>query len=343
MAEGRTGELQRGGVRVFRLAHVVPVEDVLAQRRVEAGGGRGQGHAREVRRRRVRVGVERGFPVARVPRPPAHGDLLRVHRVAHDEVRRGRLGRESGEQAHGQVKGSPPRVDRRGAAAAGARVIGQDQRGLGRRGEVVGDLAGVIGGVLVVFVPVGTCHGTSCGVGSISTGPPRSRTAASTSRVTAPAGTCGVSGMRRVWPPLCSTTASCCRRSRTTTREPERSGAGSGNVSQPRAVSRSAAVLELRLGRGQLHRQLAQQLGVGVQRVTGRLPLLVGQRGPGRRHARHAGLSLSRGNRPGRRWSAGTRSPPSATVRPQWSSSGDASVRQRDPTGPVSSLPPGHR
>ena len=37
-------------------------------------------------RRRVRVGVERGAAVARVAWPPADGDLLRVHRVAHDEV-----------------------------------------------------------------------------------------------------------------------------------------------------------------------------------------------------------------------------------------------------------------
>jgi hypothetical protein len=51
----------------------------------------------------------------------------------------------------------------------------------------------------------------------------------------------GVSGTRSTEPPLCSTTAVWARRSSATTSEPEPSGAGSGVVSQPRAVSRSAA------------------------------------------------------------------------------------------------------
>src|SRR6516162_10444641 len=74
----------------------------------------------------------------------------------------------------------------------------------------------------------------------MSTWPPSSRTAARTSRVTAPTGRFGVSGTRPVRPSLCSTTASCRRRSRTTTSDPERSGAGNGAVSQPRAVRRRA-------------------------------------------------------------------------------------------------------
>ena len=46
-------------------------------------------------RRRMGVGVERGPVVSRITRPPADGDLLGVHRVAHDEVggRRWRAGR----------------------------------------------------------------------------------------------------------------------------------------------------------------------------------------------------------------------------------------------------------
>jgi len=51
----------------------------------------------------------------------------------------------------------------------------------------------------------------------------------------------GASGTRRACPALCSTTASWARRSSATTSEPDPSGAGSGAVSQPRAVSRSAA------------------------------------------------------------------------------------------------------
>ena len=68
-----------------------------------------------------------------------------------------------------------------------------------------------------------------------------SRTAASTSLVTSPTGRSGVSGTCPVRPSLCSMTASWTRRSSATTRAPEPSGAGSGAVSQPRAVSRSAA------------------------------------------------------------------------------------------------------
>jgi len=39
-------------------------------------------------------------------------------------------------------------------------------------------------------------------------------------------------------------------------------------------------VLELWLGRGERHRQLAEDLGVRVERVAGFAPLLVGKRGP---------------------------------------------------------------
>ena len=107
---------------------------------------------REAGRGRVRERVERRLAVARVARPPAHGDLLRIHGVAHDEVARRRIGGQPGEQAHRQVEGPPPRVDRRGPPAVGRPVRRQDQRGLGRRGEIVSDLAGVVARVLVVLV-----------------------------------------------------------------------------------------------------------------------------------------------------------------------------------------------
>ena len=71
--------------------------------------------------------------------------------------------------------------------------------------------------------------------------PPSRRTAPNTSRVTSPTDRSPVSAMCCVRPSLCSTTALWTRRSSATTNAPEASGAGSGAVSQPLAVSRSAA------------------------------------------------------------------------------------------------------
>jgi hypothetical protein len=51
-------------------------------------------------------------------------------------------------------------------------------------------------------------------------------------------------------------------------------------------------VLQLRLGRGERDRQLAEDLGVRVEGVARRAPLLVGKLGPGRGH-RHT-LSAKR-------------------------------------------------
>jgi len=93
VAEGRPRELESRRVRVRGSANIIPVEDVLAESGVPARRRRGQGHAGEAGRRRVRVGVERRLIVPGVSRPPADSDLLRVHRVAHDEVARRRVGR----------------------------------------------------------------------------------------------------------------------------------------------------------------------------------------------------------------------------------------------------------
>src|SRR6476646_5360265 len=87
----------------------------------------------------------------------------------------------------------------------------------------------------------GVSHGVSCGVGLISTGPPSDRTAASTSRVTSATGRSGVSATRCTRPSLCSSTASWVCRSSVATSAPDPSGAGSADVSHPRALSRSAA------------------------------------------------------------------------------------------------------
>ena len=107
---------------------------------------------REAVGRRVRVGVERRLPVARVARPPADRDLLGVHRVAHDEVVGRRLGGLAGEQVDGEVERAPPGVDRGRAAAVGGAEGRQHERGARGGVEVGGDLLGVVGGVLLVLV-----------------------------------------------------------------------------------------------------------------------------------------------------------------------------------------------
>ena len=110
--ERGAGELYRRGARVGGGADVVPVQDVLAQGLVPAGGGRGQAGARKAGRRRVREGEERRLRVAGIARPPAGLDQLGVRCIAHDEVIGGRVGGQAGEQEHRQVKSAPPRVYR---------------------------------------------------------------------------------------------------------------------------------------------------------------------------------------------------------------------------------------
>ena len=112
----------------------------------------GRASRREPVRRRVRVGVEGRLAVARVAGPPADRDLLRVHRVAHDEVLRRRLGRQAREQVDGEVERAPPCVDRRRAPAVRRAEGGQHERRAGRGGEVGSDLSGVVARVLVVLV-----------------------------------------------------------------------------------------------------------------------------------------------------------------------------------------------
>ncbi len=132
--------------------------------------------------------------------------------------------------------------------------------------------------------PRARVHETSCGVGLISTCPASSSTAPSSALVTSPTGRSGVSGSRRVPRAVCSTTASCVRRSSAATIAPVPSGAGSGEVSQPRAVSLRAVCCELGLGGRQHDRELAQHLRVRMQGVAGLLPFPVVDGGPPHRH-----------------------------------------------------------
>ena len=102
--------------------------------------------------RGVRVGVEGGAVIALVTGPPADRNLLGIHRVAHDEVLRRRFCGTAGEQVDGEIERSPPRVDRRRAAAIGRAEGGQRQRRLRGRGEVGFDCDRIVGGVLLVLV-----------------------------------------------------------------------------------------------------------------------------------------------------------------------------------------------
>ena len=100
----------------------------------------------------MRVGPECGARVVRVARPPSDGDLLGIHRVAHDEVGGRDLGRPAREEAHREVERTPPGVDRRRATAVGRSERGQDLRGAGRGGEICLDMARIEGRMLVVLV-----------------------------------------------------------------------------------------------------------------------------------------------------------------------------------------------
>ena len=266
---------------------VVPVQDVLAQRGIPVRGRRGQGQVREAGRGRVRERVERRLAVARVARPPAHGDLLRIHGVAHDEVARRRIGGQPGEQAHRQVEGPPPRVDRRGPPAVGRPVRRQDQRGLGRRGEIVSDLAGVVVRVLVVLVQRHLPRHLLRGRVDLHRAAQRAHRR---QHIPGDRADRAVRGERDAFGPAVTVldpgfvepqVKDDDQGSRTI-----RGGQRQGLPSARRQAQRR--VLKLRLRRGQLRRQLAQDLGVGVQRVTRRVPLLIGQHGPGRRHERQA-------------------------------------------------------
>ena len=189
----------------------------------------------------MRVGVERRPAGSRIARPPADRDLLRIHRVAHDEVVRRRIGREAGEQVDREVERAPPRVDRRGAPAIrraerrrarappGSRRRSRKRPARGRSARARRPRRAA------------RSTGPPAASGRSRRRPRDARTASSTSRVTSPTGRSGASATRRTPPPLCSTTASWVRRSSATTSAPEPSGAGSGAVSHPRAVRRSAA------------------------------------------------------------------------------------------------------
>ena len=168
-----------------------------------------------------------------------------------------------GEQAHGQVEGAPPGVDRRGAPAVRGAQRGEHQRGLGRRREVVGHLRGVVGGVLVVLVEGRRPRGLLRPSGRSAPGRRGRR------RRPAPRGSRrrragrAPAGSRCARPSLCSATAWWRVQ---VERDDERAGAvgrGQRQGLPPAGGEAQRGVLELRLGRRQTRRPACRAPGCG--------------------------------------------------------------------------------
>src|SRR5271167_1040615 len=139
-------------MRIAAGAEVIPVQHVLAEFRLPAGSRGSEACVPEVLRRGVRVGVEGCPAVSHITGPPADRDLLRIHRVAHDEVLRRRIGWQTGEEAHRQIERTPPGVDGSRASTIRRTELSKHECGTGRGGEVGSDLAGIVGFVFVVLV-----------------------------------------------------------------------------------------------------------------------------------------------------------------------------------------------
>ncbi len=242
-------------------------------RRGEAGG------------RRVCIGIEGRFSVAGVARPPAHGNLLGVHGVAHDEIVGGWVGRQAGEQIRGQVERSPPGVDRCRPSTVGRTERRQHERRL-RGGRKVGlDLLGHVAGVELVLVQRhGPCnllwlqvdvegaHVAANGLQDLpchfSDRPVRREPDARR----APVAVLDDRGM--------GAKVECDRQ------DPRTVGCRQGSgLPSPRRQS-ECRVLELRFGWCQRNGQLPQELRVGVQGVARLVPILVRDPGPVVRHIR---------------------------------------------------------
>jgi len=245
---------------------------------VPVGGRRGQGSVGEARRRRKGISVE-GRPASGVPRPPADHDLLGVGCVARDEVVGGRVGRGTGEHHHTQVERAPPRVDRRGPAPVRRAERRERQRRLGGRGEVLFNLGRVVAGVLVVLVqrhaPRNLLRHRVDAHGAARPGHRRQHIP----------GHLGHRPVRDKRHPVHRSAAVLHHRlvRVQVQRHHQRPGA-IRRGQQPRLpAARSQPqrrVQQLRLGRRELHGQLAQHLSVGMQRVTCRTPPFVGDRWP---------------------------------------------------------------
>ena len=195
----------------------------------------------EAVRRGVGVGVERGLGVTGVAGPPADGDLLGVHRVAHDEVVRRRVGglarrtgsrpgrtsptrRSPGSSGRGRAPGRRPGPARPGSPRRSSGHLRPGRSGRARRPDPAARSR---------TLPAGRDRSAP---GRPGRGPRPARPWSPRRRPGAGSAPPARRGRRCARPAPRAR-----RRSSATTSEPEPSGAGSGAVSQPRAVSRSAA------------------------------------------------------------------------------------------------------
>ncbi len=237
----------------------------------------------EVGRRRVRKCEERRPAVVAVAGPPADRDLLRVSPVSHDEVVRRRVRRLAVEEVDRHVERSPPGIHRCHAAPERSPELREHQGGLGRRREVGRHPVGVIGRVLAILVQrrgpwhllwlrvyldlAGqAAHGLQDLAGHLGHWSVRHQRNADLASI-------GVLHERLVGAEV----------------QPGDDRAGTVRRREdvglpPAGREPERSMLQLRLGRCQLDGQLAQDLGVGVERVAGVGPGLVGERGPGGRH-----------------------------------------------------------
>ncbi len=239
--DGRAAEVERGRVRIGGAHDVVPVEDELAERPRPSAPPRARAspprtpRAPDARRRRTP-------PVRTVPSPGHQPTATSSASIALRKMKScdgGCAGRPE-KRLTARSNDSPPRVDRRRAAAIRRAELRQHLGRAGRGREVRRNLAEVERRVLVVLVERRRPRRLLRREVELHRPGELADRGEHVARDVARPGDSGVSATRRVRPSLCSTTASCVRRSSATTNAPDPSGAGSGSVSQPRAVRRSA-------------------------------------------------------------------------------------------------------
>src|SRR5829696_402632 len=284
VVEDRLGELERECVGVVGRADVLPIEDELADVRVpvrrvgrEVSGG-------EALRRRVGVAEERRSIIFLVARPPTNLDQLRIAGIAQDEVVPRRVGRLPGEELDREIEGAPPGVHGRRAPPERRAELRQNQRRLSGGREVGVDLVRFVGGVLAILVK----RDRPRDLLRVRVDLDLSRQAADGIQDLA-----GHLGDRPVRGQRDSDfSPSRVLHERLVGAQVEAGDDRPGTIWGREWVGLPAArretergVLKLPLERREFDRELAEDLGVGVERDAGLAPGLVGEGGPGGRHA----------------------------------------------------------
>ena len=241
----------------------------------------------------MRVRVEGGLAVPGVAGPPPDGDLLGVHRVAHDEVAGRRVGGRAGEQVHREVERAPPCVHRGRAATGTARGT---PRGRARPASPPRSTSRPAQGrTSRARSPRRTGRSTELPAGSSrprrpppACAPRRAARASPRPPIGRGPARSAPTGRRCARPRPRARAGPAPRRTRRTRRAP------AGRRLPPARGEPQRRVLQLRLGRRQRHAELAEHLRVRVQRVARGGPVVVGEGRPGVRHARTLSRRLDR-------------------------------------------------